>query len=402
MQPKSLLKGFARIVATVQPGRKRRFIPDPETRGLCLRVTPNGKKTFTVVTRNPDGKQIWREVGPADVLSLEEARTKAREGVKRIKQGLEPFPVIVPPSPPESFKAIAEGFIKRYVHDKENGVLRSAFEIERIFNKYIFPKWKNRPFIEIDRDDVTSLLDDVQDNNGPVMADRMLATLSKLFNWYATRTKTYSSPLVKGMRRSRPKERARKRVLKDDEIQILWPALDSLGRSGAFVKVLLLTAQRRAKVAAMRWEDLKDGVWTIPTEPREKNCPGRLPLPDEVLAIIQAQTPVKDNPYVFPGRGKGCIAGFSPLKREIDALCKLEPWVLHDLRRTAKTLMAEAGVRPDISERVLGHVIGGVEGVYDRHAYEKEKGDALKKLAATVELILNPPSENVLPMRGKV
>jgi integrase len=73
----------------------------------------------------------------------------------------------------------------------------------------------------------------------------------------------------------------------------------------------------------------------------------------------------------------------------------LPNWTLHDLRRTAKTLMARAGVRPDISERVLGHVIAGVEGTYDRHSYADEKRDALEKLAAMIERILNPLPANV-------
>src|SRR5258708_34713149 len=77
---------------------------------------------------------------------------------------------------------------------------------------------------------------------------------------------------------------------------------------------------------------------------------------------------------------------------------KVEPlpnWTLHDLRRTSKTLMARASVRPDISERVLGHVIAGVEGTYDRHSYADEKRDALEKLAAMIERILNPLPANV-------
>ena len=80
---------------------------------------------------------------------------------------------------------------------------------------------------------------------------------------------------------------------------------------------------------------------------------------------------------------------------------KVEPipnWTLHDLRRTAKTLMARAGVRPDISERVLGHVIAGVEGTYDRHSYADEKREALEKLAAMIERILNPQPSNVVTL----
>jgi integrase len=77
-------------------------------------------------------------------------------------------------------------------------------------------------------------------------------------------------------------------------------------------------------------------------------------------------------------------------------------WVIHDLRRTARSLMSRAGVRPDIAERVLGHAIRGVEGVYDRHSYEDEKGEALNQLAALVERIINPPSsENIVNMRPR-
>jgi hypothetical protein len=88
------------------------------------------------------------------------------------------------------------------------------------------------------------------------------------------------------------------------------------------------------------------------------------------------------------------------IKKSIDARVKTEqPWVLHDLRRTAKSLMARAGVRPDINERVLGHVIKGVEGIYDRHEYREEKAHALRALAGLIESILSPQGGNVVKLR---
>ena len=87
------------------------------------------------------------------------------------------------------------------------------------------------------------------------------------------------------------------------------------------------------------------------------------------------------------------------------ALSQIPHWTLHDLRRTAKTLMVRAGVRPDISERVLGHAIVGVEGTYDRHSYADEKRDALEKLAAMIERILDPLPSTVTRLaehRGSV
>lgn len=406
--PRSLLKGFAKTVETIKPRGGRRAIAfDPETRGLAVRVTAKGRKTYTIVARDPTGRQVWREVGDATELTLDEARELAREGVRRIKAGLEPFPRVDPPPAPESFGDVAANFLKRHVHAK-NRELRSAGEIERQFERYLLPRWKDRPFTEIRRGDVVRLLDELEDGAGPVMADRVLATLSKVFRWYAARVDDYMPPSVPGMRRTRPQERARTRTLDDEEIRALWAALDDMGRRGALVKLLLLTGQRRAKVAAMRWEDIDaDGVWTIPAEEREKGNAGRLPLPESVREIIDALPPVAGNPYVFPGRAGGHVGGYGPLKREIDRRIAeargepLAPWVLHDLRRTAKSLMQRAGVRPDVSERVLGHVIRGVEGVYDRHGYEAEKADALRRLAALVERILDPPAENVVPIAAE-
>jgi hypothetical protein len=79
----------------------------------------------------------------------------------------------------------------------------------------------------------------------------------------------------------------------------------------------------------------------------------------------------------------------------------MPPWVLHDLRRTARSLMSKAAVSSESAERVLGQAIPGVKGVYDRHDYAQEKADALNRLASQIRTILKPPaSNNVIPLRG--
>jgi integrase len=156
----------------------------------------------------------------------------------------------------------------------------------------------------------------------------------------------------------------------------------------------------------MRWDQIKDGEWHIPSEPREKGHAGILKLPKLALDLINAQPRVAGNPYVFVAeRGEGeAFRSFSHGKSALDKkLPGVAPWVIHDLRRTARSLMSRAGVRPDISERVLGHAIVGVEGVYDRHHYLQEKADALTRLARLIESILNPPKDNnVVEMPKKV
>jgi integrase len=296
---------------------------------------------------------------------------------------------------------VAEQWLRRHVAAK--GLL-SEVEIRQRLERHIYPKFQNRPFAEIRRSDVAALLDDVQDNYGPRAADHVLEVVRRIMNWYAARNDGYVVPLVRGMRRWNPTENARERILDDDEIRLLWKATESHGQFGGFVRLALLTASRREKLATMRWSDIsEDGVWTISTASREKGTAGELKLPQAALDIIHAQPKLGDNPFVFAaGRGNTHISGYSKFKKALDAKlpANMPGWSLHDLRRTARSLMSRADVRPDIAERVLGHKQQGVKAVYDRHAYFDEMGGALAKLATLVDNIINP-RDNVAVLMAK-
>ena len=99
------------------------------------------------------------------------------------------------------------------------------------------------------------------------------------------------------------------------------------------------------------------------------------------------------------GPGHTPISGFSKFKARFDRGCPVAPWTIHDLRRTARSLMSRAGVAPDHAERCLGHVIPGVRGVYDRHRYEDEMARAYEALAAQIDRIVSP-RQNVVELRS--
>lgn len=383
-----------------QPG-KRAMLPFPGATGLYVRCTDRAGKSFYVVGRRKvDAKQIWAKVPTDDIdidavteEDLDEVRIRAREAVVRIRRGEEPFPP--PPAGPDSLKRIAENFMVRHVRKER---LVSGDEIKRHFERYIYPTLGDRPITEIRRSDIATLLDKIEDNNGSTQADRVLATLRKLFNWHTTRDDDFVSPVVKGMARTKPAERRRQRVMSDLEIRTMWPMLT--GTYGAMLKVLLLTAQRLGVVKTMRWQDIDhNGVWNIPTtHKREKAHAGKLPLPRAVLDIIEAQPEIRGNPNVFAAsRGPGPFNGFPKSKVNLDNQLRealggeLEPWVLHSLRHTAKTIMARVHVSEFDSERTLGHVVPGIGGIYNHHDYTGQKGAALEKLAAEIEQIVNPP-----------
>ena len=360
---------------------------DTEQRGLHIRITPMGAKSFWVVARDPNHKQVWHKLGDA-VIGIDKARTEAKRVIKAIVEGEDR-------GGPQTYKAISDQWFERHVQNKKRK-LRSGINIRRYLDKHILPEWGGRDFTTIRRTDVAKLLDHVEDNAGPVAADLVLSVVRSISNWYATRDDHYVSPVVRGMRRSNPKERARDRILNDDELRAVWTAAESNDVFGAFVRLALLTGQRKEKVASIRWEDIDGSVWHVPSEKREKGNAGDLALPQIALDIINAQPRFASNPYVFAGRGGGHFNGFSEGKKAFDA--KLPPmprWVIHDLRRTARSLMSRAGVRPDIAERALGHVIKGVEGIYDRHSYQEEKAHALRALAGLISSILSPEGANV-------
>jgi integrase len=374
---------------------------DGALKGFGLRMKPSGAASYLVQYRTREGRTRRLSLGRVGVLTPEEARKLARARLAEVIEGADPSgarrekPVDV-----LTVGRVLDDFIARHARNKDRP-LRTAGEYERTFDRLVKPVLGATPLYELRRRQVAELLDRIEDDNGPVMADRTLAYLRKALNWQAARDDLFAPPIVKGMARTRPKERARDRVLSDDEIRAVWPHLD--GIFGAFVKVLLLTGQRREEVAQMAWGELDHGdVWTIPADRYKTKHPNIVPLPSLAKAIIGAQPRVNGCDYVFAGRtGTTPFSGFSKGKALLDKAVErtrgkpLPNWTLHDLRRTAKTLMVRAGVRPDISERVLGHVIAGVEGVYDRHAYVDEKRAALETLAATIERLLVPPAGNV-------
>jgi integrase len=362
-------------IAGLERKAKRYIRPDPEQRGLYLRIPPKGPITFAVVARGPGGKQIWSTVGTTADINITEARSKAREAVSRIKGGKPP--VEPPKAQPDSVAAVAENWLKRVVDAKR---YRTADETRRIVKKYIIPHLGQRVFVELKRSELTAWLDVIEDEHGPRMADRACATLKTIAHWVQSRGDDYTPPFAKGMRRANTN--GRERILTDAEIKSFWKSTETIGGRGDCLRLLLLTAQRKAKVLGMRWQDVNpEGVWTIPSAEREKGTGGALKLPELALELIRKQLRMNSDDRVFPFRE-------SVLDQTSAAVSNGNGWHIHDLRRTARSLMSRAGVQSEHAERVLGHVIPGVEGIYNRHAYEAEKATALAKLAKQIELIV--------------
>jgi integrase len=387
-------------VRDLTPKGKSYFQPDPEMPKHGVRVHPSGPSSFIIIMRDAHRKQRWVKIGNTTEMAIEEAREKARGIIKRLKAGEEPFAPT--PTKPDSVAEVIEMYFKRHVEKKG---FRTAGEKKRIVDTHVLPVWRDRPFTAIGRGDIARLCDAVEDGHGAWVADTVLVELSAIARWYAKRHDTYQPPFVAGMKRKSGEDRKRSRVLSDDEIRRVWAGAGDAGTYGGLVKILLMTAQRREKVTTMKWRDLApDGTWTIATEKREKNNPGKLILPKAALAIIDTLPRFAGNPHVFAAsRGVGPISHFAQAKADFDKASGVSDWTLHDLRRTARSLMPRAGIRSDIAERVLGHAKKGVEDVYDKYDYGPEKAEALGRLTALIEIILaGKPTEDRADLQARI
>jgi integrase len=212
-------------------------------------------------------------------------------------------------------------------------------------------------------------------------------------NWHASRSDSFRSPIVRGMARTKPKERARDRVLTDDELRAVWKGAEANGVFGAMIRFILLTAARRSEASELRRSEIKGTEWTLPAERNKTKFELVRPLSKAALAVLP-----KAGEWVFGLDGKP-ITAFSRLKRLFDEASGVYGYTLHDLRRTSRSLMSRAGVDADIAERCLGHVIGGVRGVYDRHSFLREKLLAYEALASLIERIVKGSAAKVVSLR---
>ncbi len=388
-----------KMVAELPRRRTPYFEPDVELPKHGVRVRPNGPSAYYIITRDPYRKQRWVRIGSTAEMKVAEARDLARQVIKRIEAGETPFPPV--PTKPDSVEATARNWLKRHV-DKNK--LRTAAEIKRIIERYILPHWAAKNFVEVKRPEIAALLDVIEDRHGAHMADATLTVLRSIASWNVDQGRAaddYINPFRGIKQRVAKAKRKRSRILNDAELKRVWDAGDDAGPYGAFLKLLLLSAQRYDKVLTLRWQDVdKNGVWNIPTEEGEKGNAGQLKLPALAIAIIEAQPKFAHNDFVFANNRSGFN---SRLKREFDEACDVRGWRAHDLRRTSRSLMGRAGVLSEHAERVLGHSLGQIEDTYNRYSHDAEKGYALERLAVLISIIVaGKPTDDIAELRAQI
>jgi integrase len=415
--------GFTvKAIENLQPRDERYEVPDPGCAGLYLQVHPSGAKSWSYRFRFA-GKSRKLTIGAAftdkgaEVIKIADARDVADEARVLVAKRIDPTAVKKQQrdeaakeaaAASNTLKARAEEWLDRNKH------LRSAGHRKKVFERLIYPKLGDRQIESIKRSEVAELLREIAKDRGAVMADYVLAMLRRLFNRYAIDSDEYRSPIVPGMAMTSTKERARKRTLSDAEMTALWRATAEAGMFGGYCRFLLLTATRRNEACDLPRKEINGKDWTIPGERYKTKIDHLVPLSDAAAEVLHG-VPKIGRTFVFTVDGERPFTGYGCRKKELDRLMlgelrkiaeeagddtsdvTLERWTLHDLRRTARTLMSRAGVSSDHAEACLGHVLKGVEGTYNRHHYREEKRQAFEKLADLIDRIVNPGA-NVIPL----
>jgi integrase len=367
------------------PSSGRAEYPDELVTGLRLRIGANSKTW--VLRARVNEKVINATLGRYPALSLAKAREAARSR-------LIVYELDEPVRSKLSVETVAADFIERHCKPKN----RRWEDQQAMLNRYVLPRWNGRDIGELRKRDVVQLIDAVIDGGVTVMANRVLALVHKLFAWAVSRDIIEHNPAT-GV--AKPvTETPRDRVLTTPEIKAIWKATTHMAYPhGAYIRLLLLTAQRREEVATMRWSaiDLETGEWKLGAAETKAARAHIVPLSKTVLDIL-AQLPRLDD-YVLTTRAGTHICGYSKSKELLDrfmaaelgiAQSELPNWRIHDLRRTVATRMVGLGIMEEVVGKVLNHARQGVTARhYNHHAYINEKRHALDLWAAELMRIVD-------------
>jgi len=395
------------------PSSGRTEILDAIIPQLALRITENGAKSYVVRTRI-NGTQVRKKLGDAAVLSLDEARDLAGDVLKYAKRGVdilkqrkaeaEAAADAITASQRLEWTKIREQFIDDYAKPNQ----RQWQETERILKTYVDPEWNGRLLTAIDRDDVLELVQKIKKRSGVYMANRTLAHVRKLFNWAALQPKMLkATPIVRGM--AQPGEKSRDRVLSDAELRVIWEAATTLPAPfRQYIHLLMLTGQRTGEIKSLERPEINKADALIEFSPAKyKNKrPHIVPMAPMVVEIVDTLPELDGCSYAITTNGKTPIDCDTYLKDKLDEAIKaaghkpIKDWRPHDIRRTVRTNLSKLGIPSDIGERVMGHVIGGVRGVYDRHSFNDEKRRALTAWEGYLSRVIGRTGgDNVLTLR---
>ena len=379
---------------------------DDIVRGLVLRVSPSGVKSWTAVyVRESDGAKRRLTIGRFPAITLEKARAKALKVMSSVSEGDDPAGDKRARREAMKVRELGKLYLEKYAKRKK----RTWREDQRILEKDVYPLLGGFRVASLRRRDVIDVVEAKAEAGHERQAGVILAVVRRMFNWAVENDYLESSPVQGVKAPGRPVRRDR--VLSDDELRTVLRALPTAALSDAMravIRLLMFTGQRSGEVCGITKSEinLSNALWTIPAHRTKNGLQHTVPLSEAALALIREWYPSEEAPGETPlfSRTGSAIESNAVAAAVRKNLQYFEVrWTPHDLRRTAATGMAELGVQPHVVEVALNHISGfraGVAGVYNRAKYDAEKRFALELWADNLEALITPRTANIIQMNN--
>jgi integrase len=391
-------KLFRKAAKVAIPGGKRDVnVFDDDLPGFHIRKYDTGKQFYCVKYGLPGGKQRKVSLGSAISGVENDMRRKASDILAKARLGQD---VVAEKEAASKRSASIGALITKYLTARRSEVgNRHYSEISRYLDQYWQPLHA-MPLEDVARKNIVLRVDEIADEHGKVAADRARTALSAFFSW--TIEKGYldgANPASDIKRRATNGSRAR--VLSETELAEIWRACRE-DNHGHICRLLILLGQRKTEIADLAWDEIdRDRALITLSAMRVKNRREHLiPLGTEALAIIES-IPARLGRDLLFGEGERGFSGWSACKKRLDGRLSagrakggkppMQSWVLHDIRRSVVTHLAEGGfAQPHVIESIVNHQSGhkgGIAGVYNRSEYASEKRAALEAWGRRVAVL---------------
>jgi integrase len=363
---------------TLPDGKDDVIYWDDDPKRLGFRLRRSGDKMLkSWVVRYRTGATQRRMTLDA-VLNAEQAHTAARKILAKVELGEDPQGDKAKQR--TDGKLTVRALVEEYIADRRAELRpKTIRDTTTYLTGSYFKPLHSMAIEKVTRRDVAACLTRIKREHSPVVAAAARAKLSAFFVWCLRHGFTESNPTIGTEMGKRVVPRAR--VLSDSELAAIWNAAD--GEYGKVVKLLILTGCRRAEIGDMCWTEFPPDMstWTLPPERSKNGRAHTLPILPMLGEIVASVPRMVSRNQLFGRRGHG-FAMWGEGKRALDQRLgdQVRPFVLHDIRRSVATKMADIGVQPHIIEAVLNHHSGhraGPAGIYNRSSYQREVRNAL-------------------------
>ena len=344
-------------------------------RGLELRISSDGNGSWSLLYRF-DNQRLRYTIGLYPAIKLKEARLLADKLRNQIAHGKNPQELKVNA---RNTNIVTVGecyslFLERYLKIH----LKSWKSYDSAFRSNVLPRLGSKDISKVTKADILYIVDKIKDRDAHILANRVLQYISRFLKWCIGRGYLQVNPAANIPKPS--KEVRRERVLSLAEVRLIYKACDYLGLvNSAFVRLLILSGQRRSEISNLAWEELTDNRIELSATRSKNGKPILTPLTHYMKSTLE-EIPRNNGRYIFSTTGgEKPIGNFTKIKEKLTKQSGVKDWTYHDFRRSMATTLEECGYDRYTIMFALNHTDTSITAVYDKSSHLTKKKMALEE-----------------------